>query len=87
VERVKVCLTAGCTIGKHGNDGKAEPRDTLGRKLACLLSLCVSLLSLRDAQRTVPAPIGPSDQLATTMVAALPSYSISFCGLFFVKEM
>jgi hypothetical protein len=37
--------------------GKAEPRDTLGRKACLLLSVCVSLLSLIDAQRTILVPI------------------------------
>jgi hypothetical protein len=42
-------------LGRHSNDGKAEPKDTLGRKLLGYLS--VSSLSLIDAQKTVPVPI------------------------------
>jgi hypothetical protein len=59
VERIKVGRKAGCMIGKHSNDGNAEPRDALGRKFACCLCaicVCVSLLSLIDI-KTVPVPI------------------------------
>jgi hypothetical protein len=44
-------------LGRHDRDGKAESRDTFGRKLACCLSVCLSSLSLIDAQKTVAVPI------------------------------
>jgi hypothetical protein len=34
-------------LGRHDRDGKAESRDTFGRKLACRLSLCVFAISNR----------------------------------------
>jgi hypothetical protein len=34
-------------LGRHGKDGKAEPRDTFRRKLACCLSMCVLAISNR----------------------------------------
>ena len=44
-------------LGKHGNEGKGEPRDTLCRKLACCLSaICVLAISNR-CQKAVPLPI------------------------------
>ena len=43
-------------LGRHDRNGKAESRDTFGRKLACL-SVCLSSLSLIDAQKTVAVPI------------------------------
>jgi hypothetical protein len=49
VEGTEVCQRAGCTIGK------AEPGDTLSRKL--VVFMCVSSLSLIDARKTVPSPV------------------------------
>jgi hypothetical protein len=34
-------------LGRHDSDRKAESRDTLGRKLACCLSVCVFAISNR----------------------------------------
>ena len=31
-------------LGRHDRDGKAESRDTFGRKLACCLSVCLRYL-------------------------------------------
>jgi hypothetical protein len=42
-------------LGRHGNEGKAEPRDTLGRKLV-ILYVCVLAISNR-CSKTVPVPI------------------------------
>jgi hypothetical protein len=68
-------------LGKHSNDGKAEPRDTLGRKLACCLSAkCPCCLD--RCQKTVPVPMGLMTNwpYRTYLVRCLPEvlpYSIA----------
>jgi hypothetical protein len=40
VEGIKVCQTAGRSIGKAWQRVKGKPRDALCRKLACCLCVC-----------------------------------------------